>query len=150
MPLTSRGFPLFLTFDLDAETMWTARDPSFSKRPILMSQGAYGWKVGVGRILDLLRRYDLRSTFFIPGVVIEQRLRTIAYISVEECQRVGVHNLEDPVRVPGARAGERQIPTEKHQVRIVSVTGTEDGQMVPAESRQAALHCLKVEQISFR
>ena len=27
MPLTSKGFPLFLTFDLDAETMWTARDP---------------------------------------------------------------------------------------------------------------------------
>ena len=26
MPCTSRGFPLFLTFDLDAETMWTARE----------------------------------------------------------------------------------------------------------------------------
>ena len=46
MPLTSKGFPLLLTFDLDAETMWTARDPAYAKRPILMSQGAYGWKVG--------------------------------------------------------------------------------------------------------
>ena len=26
MPLTSRGFPLLLTFDLDGETMWTSRD----------------------------------------------------------------------------------------------------------------------------
>ena len=33
MHVTSRGFPLFLTFDLDAETMWTARDPSFAQRP---------------------------------------------------------------------------------------------------------------------
>jgi len=71
--LTSRGFPLFLTFDLDAETMWTARDPSFAQRPILMSQGAYGWKVGVPRILALLRRYGLHVTFFVPGVVVEQR-----------------------------------------------------------------------------
>ena len=80
MPLTSRGFPLFLTFDLDAETMWTARDPNYAKRPILMSQGAYGWKVGVWRVLDLLRRYDLRSTFFIPGVIVEQRPHVIEAI----------------------------------------------------------------------
>lgn len=73
MPVTSRGFPLFLTFDLDAETMWTARDPAYAQRPILMSQGAYGWKVGVPRILDLLRRYGLKTTFFVPGLVVDQR-----------------------------------------------------------------------------
>lgn len=73
MHLTSRGFPLFLTFDLDAETMWTARDPAYASRPILMSQGAYGWKVGTDRILDLLRRYDLRTTFFVPGLIVDQR-----------------------------------------------------------------------------
>lgn len=33
MPTTSRGFPLMLTFDLDAETMWTARDPAYAQRP---------------------------------------------------------------------------------------------------------------------
>ena len=73
MPLAPNGFPVMLTFDLDAETMWTARDPGNAKRPIMMSQGAYGWKVGTGRILDLLERYGIRSTFFVPGLVIEQR-----------------------------------------------------------------------------
>lgn len=73
MHLTSRGFPLFFTFDLDAETMWTARDASYAERPVLMSQGAYGWKVGADRILRLLARYDLKTTFFIPGLVIDQR-----------------------------------------------------------------------------
>lgn len=73
MPLTSDGFPVMLTFDLDAETMWTSRDPKNAERPIIMSQGAYGWKVGTGRILDLLGRYDIKSTFFIPGMVVEQR-----------------------------------------------------------------------------
>jgi peptidoglycan/xylan/chitin deacetylase (PgdA/CDA1 family) len=62
-----------LTFDLDAETMWTARDPKNAERPILMSQGAYGWKVGVDRVLGLLARYGLKSTFFVPGIIIEQR-----------------------------------------------------------------------------
>ena len=73
MPLTSKGFPLFLTFDLDAETMWTGRDPAYANRPILMSQGAYGWKVGTGRVLDLLDRYGVKATFFVPGLIIDQR-----------------------------------------------------------------------------
>jgi peptidoglycan/xylan/chitin deacetylase (PgdA/CDA1 family) len=73
MPLSSKGFPVLLSFDLDAETMWTARDPKNTERPILMSQGAYGWKVGIPRILELLDRYGLKVTFFIPGLVMEQR-----------------------------------------------------------------------------
>ena len=77
MSVTTKGFPLLLTFDLDAETMWTARDANYANRPILMSQGAYGWKVGIWRILDLLRRYDIKSTFFIPGVVVDQRPQVI-------------------------------------------------------------------------
>jgi len=72
MPVTSKGFPLMLTFDLDAETMWTARDPAYAKRPILMSQGAYGWKVGMPRVLNLLERYGVHATFFIPGWVAER------------------------------------------------------------------------------
>ena len=73
MPLSSNGFPVLLSFDIDAETMWTGRDPKNAERPIVMSQGAYGWKVGVPRILDLLGRYGLRVTFFVPGLVMEQR-----------------------------------------------------------------------------
>ena len=71
--LTANGFPVMLSFDLDAETMWTGRDPKNAARPVLMSQGAYGWKVGVPRILDLLKRYGVQATFFVPGQVIEQR-----------------------------------------------------------------------------
>jgi peptidoglycan-N-acetylglucosamine deacetylase len=71
MAVTSKGFPLMLTFDLDAETMWTARDPANARRPILMSQGRYGWKVGMPRILALLERYGIHCTFFVPGQVAE-------------------------------------------------------------------------------
>lgn len=71
--LAPQGFPVMLSFDLDAETMWTARDPKNVDRPVVMSQGAYGWKVGMPRILDLLDRYAIKATFFIPGLVIQQR-----------------------------------------------------------------------------
>src|SRR4029453_10248639 len=73
MPLSPKGFPVLLSFDIDAETMWTGRDPKNAERPIVISQGAYGWKVGMPRILDLLARYGLRGTFFVPGLVMEQR-----------------------------------------------------------------------------
>jgi peptidoglycan/xylan/chitin deacetylase (PgdA/CDA1 family) len=77
MPIASKGFPLLLTFDLDAETMWTGRDPANARKPILMSQGRYGWKVGVPRVAELLDRYGIKATFFVPGVVVEQRPRTV-------------------------------------------------------------------------
>ncbi|MGE0716039.1 MAG: polysaccharide deacetylase [Alphaproteobacteria bacterium] len=66
-------FPVMLTFDLDAETLWTARDPKNVDRPITLSQGSYGWKVGAGRVLDLLDRYGIKATFFVPGLIIQQR-----------------------------------------------------------------------------
>ena len=56
--LTANGFPVMLSFDLDAETMWTGRDPKNAARPVLMSQGAYGWKVGVPRIDALVMLHD--------------------------------------------------------------------------------------------
>ena len=80
MPLSPKGFPVLLTFDLDAETMWTSRDPANAERPIILSQGAYGWKVGLGRVLDLLARYRIAATFFVPGLVIEQRPQAVESI----------------------------------------------------------------------
>lgn len=77
MPMTSKGFPVMLTFDLDAETMWTARDSANAERPIVLSQGAYGWKTGLPRILALLERYAIKATFFVPGLVMEQRPQVV-------------------------------------------------------------------------
>lgn len=77
MPISARGFPVLLTFDLDCETMWTSRDPANADRPIILSQGAYGWKVGLGRVLGLLARHEIHATFFVPGLVIDQHPQTI-------------------------------------------------------------------------
>ncbi|WP_432853801.1 polysaccharide deacetylase family protein [Amycolatopsis sp. CA-161197] len=64
--------PVLLTFDLDAELLWTARDPAGAEKPVWLSQGHYGPKVGLPRILALLKRYELTATFFVPGLVVER------------------------------------------------------------------------------
>jgi len=57
------------TFDFDAEEVWIGDDPENENRPGMLSQGTYGAKVALPLILELLRRHDLRATFFIPGRV---------------------------------------------------------------------------------
>ena len=47
---------VMLTFDFDAETLWMARDPENARRPGILSQGNYGAKVGVPKILETLER----------------------------------------------------------------------------------------------
>jgi peptidoglycan/xylan/chitin deacetylase (PgdA/CDA1 family) len=61
-----------LTFDMDGETIPYVMDPEHaSKRMALMSEGAYGPKVGVPYILDLLDLYEIKASFFVPGRVVE-------------------------------------------------------------------------------
>ncbi|MGA0594658.1 polysaccharide deacetylase family protein [Enterovirga sp. CN4-39] len=62
---------VMLTFDFDAETLWTSRDPANATRQGVLSQGRYGAKVGVPKILDVLAEADVKSTFFIPGWTVE-------------------------------------------------------------------------------
>ncbi len=61
-----------MTFDVDGETLWISKDPANEKRTGVLSQGAYGPKVGVPLILDLLERYEIQATFFVPGWIAEQ------------------------------------------------------------------------------
>ena len=70
--ITADARLLMLTFDIDAESLWIARDPKMANYPIALSQGRYGTKLGVDRILKLLARYDIPATFFVPGMTIER------------------------------------------------------------------------------
>jgi peptidoglycan/xylan/chitin deacetylase (PgdA/CDA1 family) len=79
-----------LTFDLDAETAWISRDPENLHRLAVMSQGAYGPKVGVPLLLDFLARNGLRATFFIPGWTAERYPDVVAEIH-RQGHEVGHH-----------------------------------------------------------
>lgn len=72
-----------LSFDFDTETV-SLRDGQTS--PSLLSQGEYGARVGVPRILALLERYDIAATFFIPAVS--------AMLHPEEVKRIAAGGYE--------------------------------------------------------
>src|SRR5215475_12752605 len=76
-----------LSFDSDHETS-TLREGSTS--PGRLAQGEYGARAGVPRILDLLRRHELRASFFVPGVIArlhpDEQRRVVA-----EGHEIGMH-----------------------------------------------------------
>lgn len=61
-----------LTFDLDAESAVLALNPSAAQRMSVMSHQAYGPLVGTHRLLAILRRHDVRATFFVPGITAQR------------------------------------------------------------------------------
>lgn len=70
-----------LTFDVDAESSVLFDAPEARDRLSIMSHQAYGPRVGVPRILRILRRHDVRATFFVPGFTADRYsdvVRTIA------------------------------------------------------------------------
>ena len=79
-----------LTFDLDAETSWIARDPENDRRPVLRSQARFGPKVGVPEIIRLLNGFGVSCTFFIPSLVVERYPATIEQI-LKAGYEVGAH-----------------------------------------------------------
>lgn len=97
-----------LSFDFDAETLWLSRNPENEKRPVLLSHGAYAYKVAIPRILELLRRHRIPSTFFIPGWVAERHPDLVKEIQ-RQGHEVGHHGYlhEHPHTLPESE--EREI-----------------------------------------
>ena len=79
-----------LTFDFDAETLWLSRDPENAKRPGTLSQGVYGARRGVPKILELLREEGLKATFFVPGWTAERHTAVVEAI-LRDGHEVGHH-----------------------------------------------------------
>ena len=57
-----------LSFDFDAMSVWFGYS---TVGPAMLSRGEYGARVGVYRVLDLLKQYNLPATFFIPGHTVD-------------------------------------------------------------------------------
>lgn len=57
-----------LSFDFDAMSVWFGYG---HVTPANLARGEYGVRVGLPRVLELLQRYRLPATFFIPGHTID-------------------------------------------------------------------------------
>jgi peptidoglycan/xylan/chitin deacetylase (PgdA/CDA1 family) len=77
-----------LSFDLDNETS-TLRDGAAS--PALFSQGEYGSRAGLPRVLTLLRTHDIAASFFVPAVSAMLHPASIKAIVQPGRHEVGLH-----------------------------------------------------------
>ena len=116
-----------LTFDFDAESPILAEGEHYAEDLSTMSHQAYGPKVGVPRILDLLANHEVEATFFVPGVTAERWPGPVEKI-LEAGHEVALHG-HSHRRLPG-------MP--------------EDEQMADLERGLAALARLGVEPVGYR
>ncbi|MEU7382795.1 MULTISPECIES: polysaccharide deacetylase [unclassified Streptomyces] len=95
------------TFDVDAESCVLAHDPSASSRMSLMTHQAYGPRTGVPRLLRVLRRQDVKATFFVPGFTADTYPDMVRSI-VDEGHEVAHHGyLHEPMQgIDAAREAE--------------------------------------------
>ena len=110
-----------ITFDLDAETAWISRDPANIKRLSVMSQGAYGPKVGVPLILDFLDRNQMKSTFFVPGWTAERWPDVVAEIH-RRGHEIGHHGYLHEALEGKSREEEEAILTGSSTI-LANITG---------------------------
>ena len=130
-----------LTFDLDAETAWISRDPANIDRLSVMSQGAYGPKVGVPLILDFLDRNRITSTFFVPGWTAERWPDVVAEIH-RRGHEIGHHGYLHEALEGKTREQEEAILTGSARI-LARITG------VPPVGYRAPLYEITHETIDL-
>jgi peptidoglycan-N-acetylglucosamine deacetylase len=97
------------SFDVDAESAALGHDPGSGRRMSLMSHQSYGPRVGVPRLLNILRRQGVKATFFVPGFTAESYPDTVRAI-VDEGHEIGHHGyLHEPMQGIDAATEARYI-----------------------------------------
>ena len=81
---------VMLCFDVDGETTALSEDPALERRRTLMSQCEYGPRIGVPRLLGLLKHLGVPATFFIPGYIVERYPKTVEAI-LADGHEIGLH-----------------------------------------------------------
>lgn len=61
-----------LTFDVDAEAGYLGEGEEYARRLSALSEGRYGVRRGVPRLLALIAERDMAATFFVPGDTAER------------------------------------------------------------------------------
>lgn len=82
-------------FDLDSDTIWfnklktVPNGAQFLKGP---SVGQYGPRRGADRILGLLKKYNVKATFFVPGIIAERNPELVRRMAAAG-HEIGHHGL---------------------------------------------------------
>ena len=90
-----------LTFDFDAESLWLGKEPENAELLATLSLGGYGAKVGIVKILELLKAEGVKGTFFTPGWTVDThtgRVEAILKGGHELAHHGYMHYRPDPAR----------------------------------------------------
>ena len=79
---------VLLSFDVDNETIWLRNGDTNVGG---LSQGQYGARVGLGRVLDLLDEQDVSASFFGPAISFSLAPEMIKAIQAPGRHEIGVH-----------------------------------------------------------
>jgi peptidoglycan/xylan/chitin deacetylase (PgdA/CDA1 family) len=79
---------VLLSFDVDNETIWLRNNDTNVGG---LSQGEYGSRVALGRVLDLLDEYDIAASFFGPAVSFSLAPQMIENIQASGRHEIGIH-----------------------------------------------------------
>lgn len=60
---------VILSVNLDGEQFWKGMFPDSLRRPKTLSMGDYGIKRGLDRVLKTYNDFNIKSTFFVPGMI---------------------------------------------------------------------------------
>ena len=111
-----------LTFDLDGVSSWIRRDPSYADFPSLMSMAEYGPSIATPRILDLLDKYDIKSSFYVPGFVAETHTDLVKEI-FDRGHEIGHHGYMH--EAPATMSKREEEDVLKKGINILNdITGT--------------------------
>lgn len=91
---------MFLSFDVDAESAWTSKEPAHAERLVTMSFGGFEARVGVPKLLELLRERGLKATFFITGWSVDAH-PAMAEAILRDGHEIGHHGYHHLMPDPG-------------------------------------------------
>lgn len=80
-----------LSFDFDVHTPYLWRNRKAQTNSLgELEQRRFGVRQGICRILELLAHYDVKASFFVPGLVAEQYPQAVAEVA-EHGHEIGLH-----------------------------------------------------------
>jgi len=112
---------VLLSFDVDNETIAGLRDGTFSVGPL--SQGEYGSRVALPRVVDLMDREGVPATFFFPAWSLKLAPEQANVIQASGRHEIGVHGWIHERNTQLDAATERRL-LEQAVDAITAITGT--------------------------
>jgi peptidoglycan-N-acetylglucosamine deacetylase len=113
------------TVDVDATSpyLWSLKDEPPPRLLGQMEQRLFGPRMGIWRILDLLEQYEIKGTFFVPGIVAENHPDLLPAF-VERGHEIGLHGYFHELAAQASDAEftgalEASLEVFKHQVGVV-------------------------------